>query len=110
MACLMCCRGPCTIGSHTLLGPGVLVTTLAHRYDSLALPVEARSVRIGSRVWIGARAVILPGVTVGDGAIVAAGAVVAADVPMWTVVAGVPARVIKQRSLDGSPEVIVEPT
>ena len=50
---------------------------------------------IGNNVWIGSRAVVLPGVTIGDGAIVAAGAVVNRDVPANTIVGGVPARVIK---------------
>jgi acetyltransferase-like isoleucine patch superfamily enzyme len=48
-------------------------------------------------VWIGFRATILPGVTVRHGAVIAAGAVVANDVPLYTVVGGVPARVIKKR-------------
>ncbi len=51
-------------------------------------------VRIGDRVWIGTRAVVLKGVTIGDGAVVAAGAVVTSDVPAGAVVAGVPARVV----------------
>lgn len=86
-----------TIGDHVLLGPGVLVTTLGHRYQETGLPVEAKPVVIGARAWIGARAVILPGVTIGEGAVVAAGAVVSRDVPPGAVVAGVPARVIKTR-------------
>ena len=52
-------------------------------------------IRIGKNVWVGANAVILPGVTIGDGAIVAAGAVVNRDVPENTVVGGVPAKVIR---------------
>jgi acetyltransferase-like isoleucine patch superfamily enzyme len=55
------------------------------------------AVRIGRGSWIGAHAVILDGVRVGDGAVVAAGAVVADDVPPLTIVAGVPARVIRER-------------
>jgi maltose O-acetyltransferase len=60
-------------------------------------------VRIGDDVWIGGHATILPGVTIGDGAVVAAGAVVTKDVPPYTVVAGVPARVVKkiEDDLDG---------
>ena len=54
-----------------------------------------KEVRIGERVWIGNRAMVLKGVTIGDGAVVAAGAVVTKDVPPKTMVAGVPARVIR---------------
>lgn len=57
---------------------------------------KARPVRIGHHVWIGMNATILKGVTIGDGAIVAAGAVVTRDVPERCLVAGVPARVIKE--------------
>ena len=53
-------------------------------------------VRIGNKVWIATNALILPGVTIGDGAIVAAGAVVTKDVPAKCMVAGVPARIIKE--------------
>lgn len=55
---------------------------------------SAAPVRIGDRVWVGTRAVVLKGVTVGDGAVVAAGAVVTRDVPPGAVVAGVPAKVV----------------
>jgi acetyltransferase-like isoleucine patch superfamily enzyme len=54
-------------------------------------------VRIGNDVWIGTRAIILPGVQIGDGAIIGAGSVVTRDVPALAVVGGVPARVIKYR-------------
>ena len=57
---------------------------------------EGGGVRIGNKVWIATNAIILPGVTVGDGAIVAAGSVVTRDVPEKCMVAGVPARVIKE--------------
>lgn len=52
-------------------------------------------IKIGNHVWIGTRAIILKGVTIGDGAVVAAGAVVTKDVPAHTIVAGIPAKVIK---------------
>lgn len=66
------------------------------------LPLDQRHVHhiapivIGRDVWIGSGAILLPGVHVGDGAVVAAGAVVRADVPARTIVAGVPARIIKK--------------
>lgn len=57
-----------------------------------------KPVVIGDDVWIGARVIILPGVTVGKGAVLGAGTVVARDVPEWAVVVGNPARVVKFRS------------
>jgi len=53
-------------------------------------------IRIGRRVWIGANVTVLAGVRIGDGAVVAAGAVVTRDVPAFTIVGGVPARVIRR--------------
>jgi len=60
-------------------------------------PVDAKPIRIGRDVWLGANAIILAGVTIGDGAVVAAGAVVREDVPPYAVVAGVPATIKKYR-------------
>lgn len=58
---------------------------------------EFKHVTIGNDVWIGARAMILDGVSIGDGAVIAAGAVVTKDVPPYAIIGGVPARVIKYR-------------
>jgi acetyltransferase-like isoleucine patch superfamily enzyme len=66
--------------------------------DQHALPggeLVARSVEVGDRVWIGARAIILKGVSVGHDAMIAAGAIVTHDVPPHAVVAGNPARVVR---------------
>jgi acetyltransferase-like isoleucine patch superfamily enzyme len=62
----------------------------------LAAPVPARPIRIGPNVWIGFDSCVLPGVTIGEGAVVGARTVVAENVPPYTVVAGNPARVIRQ--------------
>jgi acetyltransferase-like isoleucine patch superfamily enzyme len=58
---------------------------------------------IGRKVWLGAAATVLPGVTIGDGAIVGAGAVVTKDVPANAIVAGVPAKLIRMTGFDASP-------
>jgi virginiamycin A acetyltransferase len=62
-----------------------------------ALPEKRNFIVIGNDVWIGANAIILPGVTIGDGAIVAAGAVVSRDVPPYAIVGGVPAKILRYR-------------
>ena len=90
------CAQEVTIGEHCTLSWDVQV--LDHDFHTITADgVERPSVapvRIGDRVWIGTRAVVLKGVTIGDGAVVAAGAVVTSDVPAGAVVAGVPARVV----------------
>jgi len=94
--------GGVDIGDDTLIGPGVQIISYQHRYALGATiqsqPVDARPIRIGRDVWLGANAIILAGVSIGDGAVVAAGAVVREDVPAYTVVAGVPATMKKIRS------------
>ena len=60
-------------------------------------PNEAKPIRIGNDVWIGAHAVVLAGVTIGEGAVVGAGAVLKDNVPPYTIVGGVPAKVIGMR-------------
>jgi acetyltransferase-like isoleucine patch superfamily enzyme len=89
-------QGGITIGDDVLIGHNVVIATLNHSFDPERRgDLEPCPVKIGNKVWIGANATILPGVTVGEGAIVAAGAVVTKDVASLTVVGGVPAKVIK---------------
>ena len=93
--------GPVTIGSHVNLAQGITVTALNHNFEDKNKRIDEQGVStkpvvIGDDVWIGANAVILPGVTIGKHAVVAAGAVVTTDVPDNTVVGGVPAKVIKK--------------
>lgn len=92
--------GPVCIGNHVNLAQGIAVTALNHNFDDPTQRIDEQGVStqpvvIGDDVWIGANAVILPGVTIGSHSVVAAGAVVTKDVPDYCVVGGVPARVIK---------------
>ena len=87
------------IGAMTLIGPGVQILTADHPRDPqlrLQGRESGRPVRIGSNVWIGAGALLLPGVSVGDNAVIGAGSVVTRNVPAGATVVGNPARVIKQ--------------
>ena len=92
--------GPVTIGSHVNLAQGITVTALNHNFEDAGLRIDeqgvsTKAVTIGDDVWIGTNAVILPGVTIGRHVVVAAGAVVTKDVPDHSLVAGVPAKIIK---------------
>ena len=90
-----------TIGDDCMIAPFVYIVDSDHgiRKDTLMNRQSnvARPIHIGSDVWIGAHAVILSGVTIGDGAIIAAGAVVKEDVLPYTIVGGVPAKVLGER-------------
>lgn len=96
-------QGPLSIGNYVMMGPDVLIYTRNHMSASKEMPMIDQgntlplTVTIGDDVWIGARAIILPGVTIGTGAIISAGAVVTKDVEAYTIVGGVPARLIKNR-------------
>ena len=92
--------GPVTIGHHVNLAQGITITALNHNFSDLNKRIDEQGistqlVTISDDVWIGANAVILPGVTIGQHAVVAAGAVVTKDVPPYSIVAGIPAKVIK---------------
>ena len=90
-------QGGITLGDGTFLGNNVVLTTMNHDFD----PEKRRTtypapIVIGKNVWIGSSVTVVPGVYIGDGAIVAAGSVVTRDVPPNTIVAGVPARVLRE--------------
>jgi len=82
------------IGDDTIFAPGVKIVSTNHDEVTFGAVSESPIV-IGSHCWLGANAVILPGVTIGDGSIVGAGAVVTKPVPPGVIVAGVPARVVR---------------
>ena len=93
--------GPVIIGSHVNLAQGITVTALNHIFEDSKKRIDEQGVStsavvIEDDIWIGANAVVLPGVTIGHHSVVAAGAVVTKDVPPHSLVAGIPAKVIKQ--------------
>lgn len=87
------------IGDDCLFGFSVLVVTGGHDPDALIMNATYNSapVNIGNNVWLGARCTVLPGITIGDGAIIGAGSIVTKDVLPNTIVAGNPARFIRNR-------------
>lgn len=87
------------IGSYTMFGPNVVVATAAHPLD----PEQRKKglqynkpVRIGENCWIGAGALIMPGVTIGDNTVIGAGSVVTKDIPANVVAVGNPCKIVKE--------------
>lgn len=93
-------RGGLEIGSNVSISAEVCILTADHDPQSATFAGRTRPVRVGDHVFIGTRAMILPGVTIGRGAVVAAGAVVTKDVAEFSIVAGSPARQIGTRGSD----------
>lgn len=90
-------QGGIVIGNGTFIGHNTVLATLDHDIDPNKRHIlHPAPIRIGSRVWIGANAVIKKGVTIGDNSIIAAGAVVTHDIPANVIAAGVPAKVLKE--------------
>lgn len=93
--------GRIVLGDHALLAPDVFITASDYRFDD-GSPVmdQAKNeadVIVGDDVWLGAKVMVVAGVTIGDGCIVAAGAVVTRDLPPFAIAGGVPARVLGER-------------
>lgn len=100
--CFIGVRGDIEIGDNVIFGPRVNVFSENHNFDRTDIPIKEQGVTkdktvIGNDVWIGANASIMSGVKIGDGCIIAAGAVVSKDVEDFSIVGGVPAKLIKKR-------------
>lgn len=98
-------KGGLVIGDNVKIAPQVFICTSNHNYYApKKLPYDGkenlRPVNIGDHVWIGARAIIIPGVTIGEGAVVGMGSVVTKDVPPCAVVGGNPAKTLKYRDIE----------
>ena len=95
-------HGPLEMGDNVMMGPDVVILTHSHKFDRTDIPMcqqgsVVKNVTIGNDVWIGMRAVIMPGVKIGNGVIIGSGSIVTKDIPDYAVVGGVPARIIKYR-------------
>ena len=110
-AVFMCAIAPLEIGDHVIFGPNCTVITGDHRIDIVGKymsevkgedksPENALPVKFEGDNWIGANATILKGVTIGFGAVIAAGAVVVQNVSPYSIVGGVPAKLISMRFKD----------
>ena len=84
------------IGTKVAISREAFICTASHDITKPNRPLVTAPITICDGVWIGARAIILPGVTIGEGSVIAAGAVVTKDIPPRTLVAEVPAKVVKE--------------
>ncbi len=95
-------RGRIIIGDNCLFGPEVLLTTANYRFNDgspvTLQPMDEADIVLGKDVWLGARVIVLPGVSIGDGAIVGAGSVVTKSLPAGAIVVGQPGRVVGERA------------
>ena len=97
--------GPVEIGNNVMFAQNIVVSGLNHGYEDVTIPpseqkVNTKQIIISDNVWIGANSVITAGVTIGKHSVVGGGSVVTKNVPDYTVVAGNPARIIKQYNFE----------
>lgn len=96
-------QGEVEIGNYVLIAPYASIYSFAHKYDKVDKPIimqgvtGIRKVVIGDDVWIGRNVVILPGITIGEGSIICANSVVTRNIKPFSVVAGIPATLIRKR-------------
>ncbi|MDD5237326.1 MAG: acyltransferase, partial [Candidatus Omnitrophica bacterium] len=98
--CVLYGYGGITIGNDVHIAAHTVMVASEHKYEKLGSPdfsidMEGKGIKIEDNVWIGARAVILDGVTIGTHAVIGAGAVVTKDIPAYSLALGVPARIAK---------------
>jgi len=89
-----------TIGSHTMVANGCVITDADHRFDDLSKPVTMQGfkskgpTKVGDNCWLGANVVVTSGVTIGERSVIGANSVVTSDIPAFSVAVGAPARVV----------------
>lgn len=98
--CVLDARGAIKIGRDVNISSHARLQTAKHLVDDPDFAHDYAPIEVGDRAWIAEGAVVLSDVRIGEGAVVAAGAVVTSDVAPYTIVGGVPARIIRERSRD----------
>jgi len=88
-----------TVGSQVVVSQDAYLCTASHDITSKTMELVTNPIKIGSNVWIAAKATVLPGVVIGDGVVIGACAVVAKDVRPWAIAVGNPASVVGERKL-----------
>lgn len=106
--CYVGCSGGIRIGSNVMMAPRCSLFAENHNFDDMSHTLKEQGVKrspidIEDDCWIASHSVILAGVTIGRGSVVAAGSVVTKSMPPYSIIAGVPARVIKSRAPDTAP-------
>lgn len=97
-------HGEVNIGNNVLMAPECIFYTVNHEFSKVDVPIgmqgnsNMQPIVVGDDVWLGRRVMVMPGVSIGDHSIVAAGSVVTRNVPSYSIVGGVPAKVIKKRT------------
>lgn len=96
-------QGGISIGDDVIIGPNVQIFSENHNFSDLEIIIknqgfDRKGVIIGNNCWLGSNVIILAGVTIGNGCVIAAGSVVTKSMPQNSIIAGVPAKVIKNRS------------
>ena len=96
------CGGVITVGNNVIIGPMTILRAANHRADDINTPIRDQGHRPGviiieDDVWLGSGVVILPDVRIGRSSIIGAGSVVTKDIPAFSVVVGIPGKVIRQR-------------
>ncbi|MFK5889551.1 MAG: acyltransferase [Flavobacteriaceae bacterium] len=100
--CFIGVRGDIEIGDNVIFGPRVNIFSENHNFNKIDIPIKNQGVTkgkttIGSDVWIGANVSIMSGVDIGNSCVIAAGSVVTKNIPPYSIVGGVPAKIIKNR-------------
>jgi len=85
------------LGARAVVSQGAFVCTASHDYEKGSFPLVAKAVMVGADAWLGARVIVLPGCEIGEGCVVGAGSVVTRSTPAWSVCAGNPCRVIREK-------------